>query len=322
MFSRVFLLVLFLCPQVFASDWLITKSGKSQGRIVFSHDQISEGQNKVLAGIELKLEAGWHTYWKNPGEIGLAPKAKWSLGENWTVGPILYPPPEKYTVATKTPLTSFGYSDQVTYLVEMNGSGDLKGKLEWNYLVCKTSCIPEKLEFPLQIPVGKERLSPSSNNLQNLKSKLPSSFSPDDLQWTSSKDISFKTLDSAQEVFVFTPNKTGIFWSVESDHDRTIIHLTKEFPNVEVLVKTPRQSIRGELTNMAAPAKENPVSEDVSFFIALLFAFIGGIILNLMPCVLPVVMLKAHALVVSGKKAHGTLPVSYTHLTLPTNREV
>jgi len=306
-FSRILLLTIFICPQIFSADWQVSRSKKSSGRIIFSHDQVSEGQNKVLAGIQIKLEPGWHTYWKNPGEIGLAPKAKWSLGENWTVSPIQYPAPEKTIVPTKTPLTSFGYSDQVTYLVELNGSGALSGKLEWDYLVCDSACIPEKLSFALELKAGKEKKSASFEKLTQLKSNLPRPFPKGDLQWVSATEISFKTLNTQQEVFIFTPQKTGIFWILENQEDRTLIRLNKEFSNLEVLVKSSAETYSGELANMAAPAKDVATADDTGFLLALLFAFIGGIILNLMPCVLPVVMLKAHALVVSGKKAHGTL---------------
>jgi len=327
MIFRAFLLILFFCPQVFAAtDWQLSKSKKSKGRIIFSHDQVSdaqysegqysegqylEAQNTLLAGIEIQLQPGWHTYWKNPGEIGLAPKSKWSLENNWTAGPILYPTPEKHSVSGKSTLTSFGYSNNVVYLTELRGSQDLKGTLEFNYLVCETLCVPEKLIFNLKLKVGKaseaQRQSSEFERLKKLKAKLPATSLAADLKWLSSKEVSISNLEANDEVFVFSPEKSGIFWTLEPTENKKVLRLHKEFSKLEILVKKPESSLSGELTQTPASASSDSAATEVSFFLALLFAFIGGIILNLMPCVLPVLMLKAHSLVLSSKKAHGTL---------------
>src|ERR1700758_2549425 len=97
------------------------------------------------AGLYFKLEAGWHVYWKNPGDAGEPPHIKWTLPQGITAGPIQFPIPKRLPLG---PLMDFGYEDEVLFpmgvIVTPNaaaGRTTLHAKVDW--LVCRGSCIPE-----------------------------------------------------------------------------------------------------------------------------------------------------------------------------------
>lgn len=92
----------------------------------------------------MKMEPDWHTYWKNPGEAGMATKIEWQLPPGVTAGEIQWPLPEKLPPAE---VTTYGYNDEVMLIVPLKlandlnpGPLDLKAKVSW--LECKEACIP------------------------------------------------------------------------------------------------------------------------------------------------------------------------------------
>ncbi len=107
--------------------------------------------------LHLHMDAGWHTYWINPGDAGIPTTIKWTLPPGFTAGPIQWPTPEKHSMG---PLTIYGYDGDV-YLLTMitpPATGDLpehfdvKAKAEW--LVCQEECIPGKAELTVTLDTG------------------------------------------------------------------------------------------------------------------------------------------------------------------------
>jgi thiol:disulfide interchange protein DsbD len=109
----------------------------------------------VLVGIRLEMEEGWHTYWKNPGDSGLATRVRWQLPEGFTAGEIQWPRPGRFSTG---PLVSYGYERDVLLLVEVKAPPAvpgrevrLAGRVDW--LECLEACIPGKAELSLTLPV-------------------------------------------------------------------------------------------------------------------------------------------------------------------------
>jgi thiol:disulfide interchange protein DsbD len=107
--------------------------------------------------LHLHMDAGWHTYWINPGDAGLATTIKWTLPPGFTAGPIQWPVPEKHAMG---PLMTYGYDGDVYLLTTITppDKGDLpqhfdvKAKAEW--LVCQEECIPGKAELTVTLDSG------------------------------------------------------------------------------------------------------------------------------------------------------------------------
>src|SRR5215471_1550445 len=119
------------------------QAAHTQARLLLAEEQAKPGST-VLAGIELRMEPDWHTYWKNPGDSGSATEVKWELPAGVKAGPLQWPLPKKLT---DSGLTTYIYEDRVVLLVPLTLSQDVPtGPLRLNagltWLECKTSCIP------------------------------------------------------------------------------------------------------------------------------------------------------------------------------------
>jgi thiol:disulfide interchange protein DsbD len=106
--------------------------------------------------LHLHMDEGWHTYWINPGDAGLATTIKWTLPDGFTAGPIQWPTPEKHPMGTQM---TYGYAGDVYLLTtitppkaDLPQHFDLKAKAEW--LVCQDECIPGKAELSMTLDSG------------------------------------------------------------------------------------------------------------------------------------------------------------------------
>lgn len=110
--------------------------------------------------LHLQMKEHWHTYWKNPGDSGLATKIDWALPEGFTAGEILWPYPQRIETP---PLVSFGYEGEVLLLTKISvdqlmESGvkkEIKAKADW--LMCREECIPGKAELSLELQVSAQK---------------------------------------------------------------------------------------------------------------------------------------------------------------------
>src|SRR5271155_4709171 len=129
----------------------------TQVKLLLSADTAKPGDT-ILAGVDLKMEPGWHTYWKNPGDAGMATEIKWQLPPGVTAGEIQWPLPKKLPPAE---VTTYGYEDEVMLLVPLTlasnlpaGTLNLAAKISW--LECKEVCIPASAEVEAKINIGSE----------------------------------------------------------------------------------------------------------------------------------------------------------------------
>ncbi len=270
----------------------------------------------VTAAVTFTLPEHWHIYWQNPGDSGIPTTFSWTLPDGLKAGEIAWPAPERFDTEG---LINYGYSNEVTLLVPLTASADgITGdvKLKANWLVCKEICIPESVELtaPLAANASVAALEAAT------RAKLPQPFTgtatyaatKDSARITLTQDVEWGNLSAVR----FSPVEDGIV-------------ANNPAPSVKVDGKTltltfgrgtaePAQKLHGVLhyrtgeKDMAldvaatmsdaplAAAATLPTSSTLSFGITLLFAFLGGLILNVMPCVLPILALKALSL---SKKA-------------------
>jgi DsbC/DsbD-like thiol-disulfide interchange protein len=131
------------------SDW--SDKAKSQVRLISSHlDQ--GGQVGLYAGVQLRMDAGWKTYWRNPGDSGVPPRFDWSGSTNVKSIRVLYPAPHRFADASGT---AIGYHDEVVFPVKIvpeEIAEPVVLSLAFDYGLCKDLCIPNAVELEVMIP--------------------------------------------------------------------------------------------------------------------------------------------------------------------------
>jgi thiol:disulfide interchange protein DsbD len=306
-----------------------TRAAHTQVQLLLSADTAKPGDT-IWAGVDLKMEPGWHTYWKNPGAAGMATEIKWQLPPGITAGEIQWPLPKKLPPAE---VTTYGYEDEVMLIVPLTfttnlsaGPIDLKANVLW--LECKDVCIPANADVQATLNISDEmKTSANAATIESWKSKVPISSDiltvrawwekPADgdtrsliLEWPTSNTLHF---NESADFFPGASDNFEIQAATENVSTAGIIKLRKmvkkfsgdwpkEISGVVILqggisrqsfeVKLPvsDQAPAGE--TISSMANQSPALPSQPLWQMLLYAFIGGLILNIMPCVLPVIALK------------------------------
>ncbi len=151
------------------------RAAHTQAQLLLSADTIKPGDT-VYAAVDMKMDPGWHTYWKNPGSAGQATEIKWQLPAGVTAGEIQWPLPSKLPPAD---ITTYGYENEVVLIVPLKvadnvpaGPLNVAAKVSW--LECKESCIPAKADVQATLNVGSDTKASANEALINTwKAKVP-----------------------------------------------------------------------------------------------------------------------------------------------------
>ncbi|HVT56076.1 MAG TPA: protein-disulfide reductase DsbD domain-containing protein [Xanthobacteraceae bacterium] len=140
-----------------------------------SHAQVrllaDSGNDGPRAGVEIRLEKGWHTYWRYPGDAGVPPKFDWSASENLASAQVEWPAPEK--IVDESGMKSIGYHDHVAFPVAIKPADPglpIKLRLKLDFAVCEKLCVPAEAVMELEIPVESSDLS---EILEKAESRIP-----------------------------------------------------------------------------------------------------------------------------------------------------
>ena len=291
---------------------------KVHARLIAERDAVAPG-GTVTVAVELDTRKDWHTYWRNAGEAGAATEIHWTLPPGWSAGPIQWPYPQSEAVG---PIMDYGYEGKPWLLVDIHApkdaaaSGTVVLKAAVQLLVCAEVCVPEDKDLSLQLGVGEPSLPPDpAFAAARAKLPVPSPW-PMRYRLKDSLDLFVETPSLAAahpakaEFFPFQPGmlNKGV-WTQDASYTQNglILHLQpgqklkdKGGALEGVLVLT---SADGSVQALNVHALPGDVPDAgfaggaaMELWLALLFAFIGGLILNLMPCVLPILAMKALAL--------------------------
>jgi thiol:disulfide interchange protein DsbD len=305
-------------------------------KLIADSKTVVPGQ-KLHVGLLQTIQPKWHTYWINPGDSGLPTTVDWSLPASFKASDLSWPAPKRLLFG---PLVSYGYEDQVILPVTITvpdtlpAGGDvaLTGHASW--LVCAEVCVPEEGDIKLSLPVGTGTPTPdpiNANLLSAAQASVPTD-NPFTAKATYDKDsvqLHVATGDAGKLTDVaFFPLDQGI---VDNDKAPQIV---ASHNGVTVTVKRgqakdkPFAALNGVLVfadsstgeagashaiQISAAAAAGPIAAGTNapvarvslaaFFEAVLLAIAGGIVLNLMPCVLPVLSIKALSLVRHAQSA-------------------
>jgi thiol:disulfide interchange protein DsbD len=285
----------------------------------------------VQAGLVMSMEEHWHVYWINAGDSGEPPKITWTLPKGITVGPMQFPPPSQLPLG---PLMDFGYEDQVAFPVTITAAKDLKpGKVHLDakvtWLVCSSVCLPGKAHLGLDLnvvagPVPKPQIVGAVGEaITNLPKPLGPGMSVSAVGGAKQIVITLKTgaQQTQAEFYPFDPDQ------IENAGDQHVQPLPDGarifLPRATVSTTLPT-TLHGliktsdteayDITTDVKPGEVPPspadlkiatngaTPADVTVFGAIGLALLGGLLLNLMPCVFPVLFLKGLALVNSSNE--------------------
>jgi DsbC/DsbD-like thiol-disulfide interchange protein len=132
-----------------------TEKAHVRASLVAEVDAVSPGR-PFLVGVRLEMDEGWHTYWENPGDSGLATKIAWQLPEGLSAGPVQWPAPSRMG---SPPVVSYGFEGVVVLLSELEPAASLRpgrnlkvsGTVRW--VECNEVCLPGRAELSLTLPV-------------------------------------------------------------------------------------------------------------------------------------------------------------------------
>jgi DsbC/DsbD-like thiol-disulfide interchange protein len=131
------------------SPWV--SSTDSKVRLVFGAVEL-DGKPALLAGVQLRMDKGWKTYWRNPGDSGVPPSFDFAGSTNLKQAEVLYPAPHRFADANGV---AIGYDDEVVFPVKLTPERDgepIELKLAFNYGLCKTLCVPNDVSLGLALP--------------------------------------------------------------------------------------------------------------------------------------------------------------------------
>lgn len=256
-------------------------------------------------GIHYQMDPEWHIYWKNPGDSGAAPKFNLEGGE---ITKIHWPFPKRIPVSS---LTNYGYEKEVVIYLDLKlNSESPKLNLEW--LVCKVDCVPGFGTFDLKV----DKIFIESELYERFKQRWPSQKS----EWTSEFRLQDKesfvfdlspptneSISSFSNIFIFPEDGTHFLTAAPQTtiEGQRLVARMPISTNANLVQKAHRFTVVSEKSDQEKTSFTVEVSSKThisQYLLGLLLAFIGGLILNLMPCVFPVLFLKGYSFLKSSEQ--------------------
>lgn len=320
-FPFVIVILLFITPDVSEARTNSATGPHIEVSLLSDLENVVPGES-ITFGVLLSPETQWHTYWRNPGDSGEQPKIEWSSNVDIAFGDIRWPIPKAIPVAH---LVNYGYEGENLLLVDAVVPNEIGQQIvnvtaDISWLVCKEDCIPGWATLSLDLPVSAVKtVSKHADYFDHTERLLP--------QWTAitgsyeiteehvvvsfSRSLTEGIIDEQLSIFPFRgdtiQHAAEQTWTQIEDDVFATLNKSEYFPSkieqLEWLVSDGKRGfyLRTSPNQLSGylQGEHQEVLKDLSsieLLKYLLFAILGGLILNLMPCVLPVISLKAMAM--------------------------
>lgn len=341
--QRLILSLLFLAlsmggAQAAASPW--AETDHTRVRLVSAASAVGDDA-AVRLGLQFELEKGWKVYWRSPGDAGYPPRLDWAGSENLAGLAIQWPLPGRFSVLG---LETLGYKDAVLYPLRAALSEPgraLSVKTTVDYLACNEICIPYRATLALDLPTGAAEPAPEAHDISRALARVPpdgdarpmglaltaaETLVRDGKTWlrvTATSDRPFDAPDLFAEghedlrfgkpdVRLSPDRKTAV---LQTRVDGVKYLASKSFLNqaVTLTVADGERAAEFKRTIKAAtgPAAVGEGGIGPSFLTILGLAVLGGLILNLMPCVLPVLSIKLLSVIKHSDSDPRTVRLSF-----------
>ncbi|MBM3857084.1 MAG: hypothetical protein FJ390_03880, partial [Verrucomicrobia bacterium] len=280
--------------------------------------------------IELKIKEGWHTYWQYAGDAGFPPTVAWQLPPGWSAGPLEFSLPEQFSEPGN--MTIYGYEHRsflkttITPTKKMIPETVFPIAATLSWLACRESCVPGESHLSMMLPsAGSDNSNSTSATFSTLNKEIvwpalgapPFSFSL--VEQGENEIICFEgSKGSRYEFFPDPPPevKVGKVMTTEKEgHYVMMLPWKKGIAFRGLLVETKKEGTKQGWwispkiphTTTCSPQKAQHLQSMPeswkALLVALFFGFLGGLILNLMPCVLPVISLKIFGFIAQARES-------------------
>lgn len=296
-----------------SSGWQTAKHFKAE--LVSEYKQVKAGQSLRLA-LHFVPDPHWHTYWQNPGDSGLPTSLSWQLPEGVTAGAIQWPTPQAFVIP---PLVNYGFAGATVLLTELQVPADYSADtlpitLQADWLVCEEVCIPAEAQFRLSVPVGNNVIVADGYQglFKQAEQKLPQPLSVSGTFDTSggafSAMIDWLPDADIRAFFVATAELVDHAGSQQiSQQGQQLLlqqplntYFTAAPQQLQLVLVSDTGAYSVQLNKASQGAAEILITGGqqggTALWLILLMAATGGLLLNLMPCVFPVLSLKALSL--------------------------
>ncbi len=335
----VFLLLLLAAgpAQALGSDWL----DHEQARVrLLATASLPETPEELRLGLQFDLQPGWKIYWRTPGEAGIPPQLDWSGSENLADPEILWPVPHRFTLFG---LDTFGYDGEVVLPIHarIERPGEpVRLEADLRYLICSDICIPQEGALRLDLPSGgapssidgfliskAESLVPGDGGAVGLsldRSGLVGDPEAPLLEVVARSEIPFEAPDLLVEgppgylfakpaVDLSEDGKTAVL-RAQSERG-PLAEGVLEGKRITLTLTDGRRGLEQNAVTRFAPGEGagagGPSGSGAALWQMLALAVLGGFILNLMPCVLPVLSIKLLSVVKQGGRDRGEVRLGF-----------
>lgn len=291
----------------------------------------------VYVALREKIEPGWHVYWKNAGDAGKGTEIAWTLPQGWKAGDIVWPKPGRMP---QPPLMTYGYENEVLLPVALSvpASAEVGSRAglgaHADYLVCKDICVPESSDLSLSLPIAPGPAQPDPKWGAAIARTLADAPKPAPIEAAvafqngvlklAAVGGPLKGVDPSGAYF-YPATGSLIVYAARQGVERGPDGLTFTLTPAKAALKAPLGTVEGLIETgvgtWQVTAKPGPLPAGAAGLgavrsaddkparpagaaglpLALLLALLGGLTLNLMPCVFPVLSMKAAAL---ANRAH------------------
>lgn len=323
--SRFLLVILFGVTLIGAARGQAVRTQNVEAQLHASHLEAAPGERITLA-LRLKMREGWHTYWRNAGDSGEATEIAWELPAGFQAGPIQWPTPHILPVG---PITNYGFEGEILLPVELQVPAQLAGgetRIVANarWLVCADVCIPEEARLQLALRIGRSAIDPAwAPRIGEALAALPKPvMTPARITrnadgsailtgtapiWQSRTLRALHFFPYARDQLDHAARQEatatgGAFSLILQPQPNGLLGMGALEGVLSAEVKTPKGWVREAVELSAEPgaalASAVPISSasggaPLGLAGAIAFALLGGLILNIMPCVFPVLSIKA-----------------------------
>lgn len=308
-----------------SSSWSESEVGRA--RLISAQDRVGDA-GQVGLGIEFALKKGWKIYWRSPGDAGYAPRLDWSGSSNLDMVETRWPVPERFTILG---IETIGYKGEIVLPLSaglVQPGRALSLKLKMDVLACSDICVPVAMDLALALPEGSATPSKEAQRINQFASRVPGDgkaqglrleraewLGPKMLSVTARADPPFNAPDlfiEAPPGFSFAPPKVRLEErSGLARFEAAVLEAPPAGVAQTELTLTVADGIRGMERKLSPLLGEAARPGSVSLLGIVGLALLGGLILNLMPCVLPVLSLKILGLISHGGAARAKVRQSF-----------
>ena len=284
------------------------KTDHAEITIVGNTNIISE-PGVIQLGYKFVFTPGWHTYWINPGDSGGPPIFEFNSPSGWDINENVWPGPQKIIYP---PLMTFGYVDEVIFpfILNLKNLNDQTTEITTKFLVCDDICVPEEATLQLSLKNGILNIDERPEELNKWLNRVPIRAPPEMILSSNQNNftLEYASLDSNSYFFPFDDSVMDYSDGQNFSNNVLTFEVFDDFnESLKGVVNIGQNYYEVEQKNETVNAE---TISGISLFTAIIFAFLGGLILNLMPCVLPVIALKGLSLVKSSAESNSSVTLN------------